>query len=75
MSDFKSESLSDLDRNACPKWIGIGVRIKLESLSDLPRNTQHLEKALPASLIGRSAVFTDSEIPKHALGTVASLVV
>ena len=39
LSDFKSESLSDLPRNRCPIWIGFSVRIELESLSELPRST------------------------------------
>ena len=40
LSDFKLESLSDLPRNRCPKWIGISVRNELESLSELAWSTQ-----------------------------------
>ena len=50
LSDFKSESLSDLPRIRCPIWIGISVRNELESLSELPRSTHRFE-CLPAHAI------------------------
>src|SRR6266516_3039040 len=40
LSDITSESLSDINRNRCPIWIGTSVRFESESVSDIHRNTQ-----------------------------------
>src|SRR5258707_2212874 len=40
VSDMNSESLSDINRNGCPIWIGTSVRFESESVSDMRRNTQ-----------------------------------
>src|SRR5260221_14784181 len=39
VSDMNSESLSDINRNGCPIWIGTSVRFESESVSDMRRNT------------------------------------
>ena len=41
LSDITSESLSDINRNRCPIWIGTSVRFESESVSDIHRNTQY----------------------------------
>src|SRR5438876_8005706 len=43
LSDMTSESLSDINRNRCPIWIGTSVRFESEWVSDMRRNT-HLVK-------------------------------
>src|SRR2546423_805910 len=40
LSDITSESLSDINRNRCPIWIGTSVRFESEWVSDMRRNTQ-----------------------------------
>src|SRR5947207_15079211 len=40
LSDITSESLSDINRNRCPIWIGTSVRFESEWVSDIRRNTQ-----------------------------------
>src|SRR5260221_10286213 len=46
VSDMNSESLSDINRNGCPIWIGTSVRFESESVSDMRRNTQHGDKPM-----------------------------
>src|SRR5436190_20865966 len=43
LSDITSESLSDINRNRCPIWIGTSVRFESEWVSDIHRNTQTVE--------------------------------